>query len=86
MRWKLIVRKRKVSPSGFSFTEAGFGIAASAADILPRIDQLIAGERVDALGDRTLSLHKGHDLDDFFLNGYWVVPPLSVVNDGDGYF
>ncbi|MFZ0548102.1 MAG: serine protease [Candidatus Promineifilaceae bacterium] len=45
--------------SGLSFTEAGFGIVASAADIESRVEGLIAGEDVDGLGDRRLPLEGG---------------------------
>jgi len=42
--------------SGLSFTEAGFGLVASAADVQPRVERLIAGEDVAGLGDRRLPL------------------------------
>ena len=45
--------------SGLSFTEAGFGLVASAADVQPRVERLIAGEDVSGLGDRRLPLEGG---------------------------
>lgn len=43
-----------VGISGFSFTEGVFALAASAADIEPRIQALIAGEDAGQLGERSL--------------------------------
>ncbi|HEY52311.1 MAG TPA: trypsin-like peptidase domain-containing protein [Caldilineae bacterium] len=40
-----------VGISGFTFADAEFGLVASAADILPRAEGLIAGEDVDGFGD-----------------------------------
>ena len=51
--------------SGFKFTEANFALVASAADVLPRVERLIAGEDVAGLGDRSVPLEGGqleHDL------------------------
>lgn len=47
-------RGEVIGISGFSFAEAEFVLAASAADVWPRIQALIAGEDVDQLGDRML--------------------------------
>lgn len=40
-----------VGISGFTFADAEFGLVASAADIGPRVEGLIAGEDVDGFGD-----------------------------------
>lgn len=40
--------------SGFSFAEGNFALVASAADLKPRVDRLIAGEDVDGLTVRDL--------------------------------
>ena len=42
--------------SGFSFTEAGFGLAASTADLMSTVDALVAGDDSSGLGDRLLPL------------------------------
>ena len=38
--------------SGFTFSDADFGLAASAADLGPRVESLLAGEDIDGPGDR----------------------------------
>ena len=43
-----------VGISTFSFSEAGFGLATSAADIAPIVERLIQGEYTSGLGDRRL--------------------------------
>ena len=45
--------------SGFRILEGKFGFVASAADLLPRIRQLIAGEDPAGLGERRLPLEGG---------------------------
>ncbi len=57
--------------SGLSFSEAGFGLVASAADVKIRVEGLIAGDDVDGLGDRRISLKGGRLEDDFSLQGPW---------------
>ena len=58
--------------SGFYFSEAAFALVASASDLQPRIDTLIAGERIDPIGDWRLPLGKpGRESDYVNLNGYW---------------
>jgi len=57
--------------SGLSFTEAGFGLVASAADVLPRIERLIAGEDIANLGDRYLPFEAGQLEYDFTLHNFW---------------
>ncbi len=57
--------------SGFFFTEARFGLIASAADVLPRIRSLIAGQDVAQLGERVLPLAEGVRADEFRLDHEW---------------
>jgi S1-C subfamily serine protease len=57
--------------SGFSFTEVSFGLVASAADLLPRLDALLAGEDVAQLGDRHIALEGGQSEHEFRLSGFW---------------
>lgn len=45
--------------SGFSFSDAEFGLVASASDLNVRIQGLIAGEDVDGLGERRIPLDGG---------------------------
>jgi S1-C subfamily serine protease len=60
-----------VGISGFAFTEAGFGMVASATDILPRIQKLIAGEDIAGLGDRFLPSAEQQFESDFTLHHRW---------------
>ena len=57
--------------SGFAFTEASYGLVASAADLLPRIEALIAGEDMAQLGDRRIIVEGGQTEYDFELADYW---------------
>lgn len=57
--------------SGFSFTEAEFGLVASAVDIQPRLAALIAGEPVDELGERPFPLSGGETEHEVTLQGGW---------------
>jgi hypothetical protein len=57
--------------SGFSFTEASYGLVASAADLLPRIEALIAGDDVAQLGERRLVVEGGQTEYDFELADFW---------------
>ncbi|HUM69781.1 MAG TPA: serine protease [Chloroflexota bacterium] len=45
--------------SGFYFTEAGFAVVASAADIWPRVQALMSGEDIADLGDWRLPTEEG---------------------------
>ena len=60
--------------SGFIISEGEFALVAAAADILPRIRQLLAGEDPSGLGDRRLSLQGG-----------FTSHQLSSHNFGDAY-
>ena len=57
--------------SGFKFTEAGFGLVASAADIVPVVERLINGQ--DPLGLNSRSLSEGKPGFEFQveLQNYW---------------
>ena len=57
--------------SGLKFRETGFGLVASAADILPRVERLIAGEDVAGLGDRRIRLEGGRLEHDLVLANNW---------------
>ena len=45
--------------SGFTFSAAGFGLAASAADLRPLVESLLAGEDTDGPGDRLVPTSGG---------------------------
>ena len=45
--------------TGFTFSEAEFGLAASAADLLPLVESLLAGEDIDGPGDRLIPTSGG---------------------------
>lgn len=73
-----------IGVSGYSFTEVNFGLVASASDVLPRIQRMIAGEDITGLGDRRPDLKGGALEYRFELNGYWdtrvytVLPPIGT--------
>lgn len=69
--------------SGLTFTEAGFGIVASSADALPRINGLISGEDVAGLGDRRPPLSGGQLEHDFTLQNFWDTKTY-VINEAAG--
>ena len=52
-------RGEVIGISGFSFSAAGFGLAASSADIAPIVEKLIQGEFTSGLGDRRLPAGPG---------------------------
>ncbi len=60
-----------IAISGLGFGEQGFALAASAADVLPRIKGLIAGQDVDGLGDRRLPASGAANTLRFTLTDYW---------------
>lgn len=57
--------------SGFTFSEALFGLVASAADVLPRVEKLIGRRDVAHLGDRRVPLKGGTNEDRFDLDSRW---------------
>ena len=69
--------------SGFTFTEAGFGLVASAADVLPRIEKLIAGEDVAGLGDRHMPQGEGQLRHELSLHNFWD-QRIYVINETAG--
>ena len=58
--------------TGFSYTEADFSLAASSADLLPRVRQLVRGEDPGGLGDRSLPLRPGPQRAALLLPNYWA--------------
>lgn len=69
--------------SGFRLSDAGFGLVASGADVLPRIKALIQGKDVAGLGDRrvpTLDKQLEHNFD---LENVWA-SAAYVVNEDSG--
>ena len=91
----LVSEKGKaIGITGLLFTEAQFGLVASSADILPRIDALIAGQDVAGIGDRKLPMRGGqleHNISlehDWDSRVYVVNEPIgtdvSIRVEGDG--
>jgi S1-C subfamily serine protease len=68
--------------SSYRFTD-GFGLAASAADVLPRVQRLIAGEDVSGLGDRGMPTTAGQLEHDIALGNYWATR-MFVINEPAG--
>ena len=64
-------RGEVIGISGFSFGEAQFSLAASAADIAPIVEKLIQGESSSGLGDRRLPEGNGRLKLDLDLRNYW---------------
>ena len=60
-----------IGVSGFSFADSRFGIVASAADIVPRIRKLIAGEDVSGLGARRVPMAGGQTQQEVVLRNFW---------------
>ena len=69
--------------TGFFFGEQGFSLAASASDVLTRVEKLIAGEDVDGLGDRRISLEGGQLEHNITLNNVWH-QRMYVINESAG--
>jgi hypothetical protein len=58
--------------SNFSFSGSDFGLVASAADVLPRVDSLIAGENLAGLGNREIPFEGGQkSFPSVFLQNEW---------------
>lgn len=64
--------------SGFRFTEANFGIVASAADLMPRIEALLAGEDLNGIGDRNLLAETPGDDFSVLLSNSWEQAVYAV--------
>ena len=69
--------------SGFTFTEAAFGLVASGTDVLPRARRLIAGEDVANLGDRRLPTGGGPRKHTIMLRNIWDVR-MYVIHEPRG--
>ena len=91
-------RGEVVGISTFSFSEAGFGLAASSADIMPIAEKLIQGEFTSGLGDRRLPVGRGSFEIDLDLRNYWdtsafvldatagTIFEVAIEGSGDGWF
>ena len=87
-----------VGISTFSFSEAGFALSASSADIMPIVEKLVSGEYTSGLGDRRLPVGRGSFEVDVDLNNYWdtrayvlnatagTILDLALEGTGDGWF
>ena len=87
-----------VGISTFSFSEVGFGLAASSADILPIAENIIQGEFTSGLGDRRLPVGRGSFEVDLDLRSYWdtsafvldatagTILEVGIEGSGDGWF
>ena len=60
-----------IGMSGFNFTEGDFGLVASATDIHPRIEELIAGRDPSGLADRRVPLSGGEPRHEVELANLW---------------
>ena len=91
-------RGEVVGISTFSFSEAGFGLAASSADIMPIVEKLTQGEFTSGLGDRRLPVGRGSFDVDLDLRNYWdtrafvldatagTILEVWIEGSGDGWF
>ena len=91
-------RGEVVGISTFSFSEAGFGLAASSADIMPIAEKIIQGEFTSGLGDRRLPVGRGSFEVDLDLGNYWDTRAfvldatagtrleVGIEGPGDGWF
>ena len=95
----LVNSKGKViGMTGLSFSEAGFGLAMSSADIAPIVELLIREQDSSGLGDRRLPTGRGNFEFDLDLRNYWdtktfvldatagTVFEASIEGSGDGWF
>jgi hypothetical protein len=68
--------------SGFAFTEAGYGLVASAADIQSRINALLDGEDIAGLGNRQLPTKDDGSLEyDITLNNIWDTRTFVIFEE-----
>ena len=91
-------RGEVVGISTFSFSEAGFGLAASSTDIRPIVEKLAQGEFTSGLGDRRLPVGRGSFEVDLDLRNYWdtrsfvldatagTILEVGIEGSGDGWF
>ena len=91
-------RGEVVGISTFSFSEGGFGLAASSADITPIVKKLTEGEFTSGLGDRRLPVGRGSFAVSLDLHNYWdtrafvldatagTILEVGIEGSGDGWF
>ena len=84
--------------SGISYSEAGFALSASAADVKPIVDDLIRGRFTSGLGDRRLPAGQGDFFYEIELVNLWddaefiinatagTILEIEVEGDGDAAF
>ncbi len=84
--------------SGLTFSEAGFGLAASSADIAPIIENLIKGDFTSGLDDRRIPVGRGGFEFDVHLDNFWdartfvldaaegTILEVGIEGPGDGLF
>ena len=91
-------RGEVIGISTFSFSEAGFGLAASSADIMPIVAKLAQGELTSELGDRRIPVGRGSFEVVLDLQNYWdtrqfvldatagTILEVAIEGSGDGWF
>ena len=89
-------RGQVIGISGLTFSEAGFGLAASSADIVPIVEKLTKGEL--AADDRRLPVGRGSFEFDIELRNHWdtrifvlkategTILEVEIEGSGDGWF
>ena len=87
-----------VGISGLRFSEVGFGLAASSADVAPIVEELKQGEFTSEVGDRRLPVGRGGSQVKVDLHNYWdartfvlhatagTVLRVEMEGSGDGWF
>ena len=87
-----------VGISGFWFSEGGFGLAASSADVAPIVERLKQGEFTSGLGDRRLPVGRGQSKVELNLLNLWdartfvlhatagTILQFEMEGSGDGWF
>ena len=87
-----------VGISGFRFSEGGFALAASSADVAPIVEKLKQGEFTSELGERRLPVGRGRSKVEVDLRNLWdartfvlhatagTVLQVEMEGSGDGWF
>ena len=70
--------------SGFSFDYAGFGLAASTSDLVPRVESLIAGDDLVGLGQRRIPSTGGQKSHSFVTLEHEWDKQVYVINEPIG--